>query len=67
MTRQLVVDDTRCIGAGQCVRFAPHAFDQDQETGTVLLVSATTEMDTGVADAVALCPSGAIRWADDVT
>lgn len=62
MTARLLVDDSRCIGAGHCARLAPEVFDQDQDTGTVLLTGDVPDADDAVDAAVALCPSGAIRW-----
>jgi ferredoxin len=64
MTVRLLVDDSRCIGAGHCARLAPDVFDQDQDTGTVVLTGDLTDADGAADAAVGLCPSGAIRWSD---
>jgi len=68
MTRRLIVDGARCIGAGQCVRVAPEIFDQDQDTGTVVLLGPPPGPESdGAGRAVRLCPSGAIRWAGETS
>ncbi|MTD58850.1 ferredoxin [Amycolatopsis pithecellobii] len=59
------VDPGVCVGAGQCVQAAPASFDQDEETGLVVLLEAAGRVDeAAVLDAVALCPSGALRLSD---
>jgi ferredoxin len=56
-----------CIGSGNCVLTAPRVFDQDDDEGLVVVLT-TSEVDpadaAAVRDAVAHCPSGALRWAD---
>ncbi|MFV2085517.1 ferredoxin [Micromonospora sp. LOL_021] len=60
----LVVDPDRCVGAGHCVRLAPELFDQDPVTGVVVGRGGAADPLDGDAlrEAVALCPSGALRW-----
>jgi ferredoxin len=61
---QVVADTSVCIGAGTCVLTAPAVFDQDDD-GVVVVTDAEPgpgEADR-VRDAVALCPSGALRFA----
>jgi ferredoxin len=63
---ELVVDSSRCMGAGQCVLTAPDLFDQSEEEGTVLLVREPRDDETDrslVRRAVDLCPSGAVSFA----
>ncbi|GAA3602989.1 ferredoxin [Kineosporia mesophila] len=57
------VDQDRCVGAGQCVRWAPEHFEQDEETGIIRPFEGelTIKMGTGVEGAVRACPSGALR------
>lgn len=68
----LLVDQDVCIGAGRCVLSAPEVFDQGDD-GLVRLADAgpaTGPGDrvwAGVEQALATCPSGAIRRADPVT
>ncbi len=61
---RILVNEDRCIGAGQCVRWAPAQFDQDEQTGIVrLLAQPDGRAAPGVEGAVRACPSGAIGWA----
>ncbi len=64
MTR-IVVDEEKCVGGGQCVMAAPAVFDQDDDTGTVLLLDAepAAEHDDAVRQAARLCPAVAITVA----
>ncbi|HKT05583.1 MAG TPA: ferredoxin [Rugosimonospora sp.] len=57
------VDQDSCISAGQCVVAAPSVFDQRDEDGVVVLLTATPpdEAAPGVAHAAAVCPAQAIR------
>jgi ferredoxin len=52
-----------CIGSGNCVFSAPAVFDQDDDEGLVVVLAAEVDpRDAGpVRDAVARCPSGALR------
>jgi ferredoxin len=63
---RIAADRDVCIGSGNCVLTAPAVFDQDEAEGLVLL--RTTEPDpqhaAAVRDAVARCPSGALRLID---
>jgi ferredoxin len=56
------VDQERCCGAGQCVLSAPDVFDQDEDTGIVLLLNATPPQErlADVQKAVDVCPAQAI-------
>lgn len=51
-----------CIGAGQCVLAAPTVFDQSEEDGRVLVITAdvTDELAEAVLTAADWCPSGAV-------
>ncbi|MEU5265658.1 ferredoxin [Amycolatopsis sp. NPDC021455] len=59
----ITVDTSSCVSSGQCVLLAPHTFDQDEEDGTVVLL--TDEPAAGEEDAVRQaelsCPAAAIR------
>ncbi|MFV0526414.1 MAG: ferredoxin [Acidimicrobiales bacterium] len=57
-----------CIGSGECVRWAPELFDQDEDLGQVVVLR-TTIPDSGpqaerlgaaLRNAVYACPSGAL-------
>jgi ferredoxin len=56
-----------CIGSGNCVLAAPQVFDQDDDVGLVVLLTpeVTPELATAARDAVAHCPSGALRIVED--
>jgi ferredoxin len=63
---KVVADREVCIGSGNCVLTAPEVFDQDDDVGLVVLLKPeVTPEDAGaVRDAVARCPSGALRIAE---
>jgi ferredoxin len=60
---KISADTGSCVASGQCVLLAPGTFDQDEESGTVVLL--TEEPATGEDDAVRqaelTCPAAAIR------
>ncbi len=60
---KVVIDRSRCVGAGRCVHVAPDVFDQDDKDGLVVLVDATPPDDIVqfVSKAALLCPAQAIR------
>ena len=53
------IDQTRCIGSGQCVLAAPDVFDQsdDDGLGLVLVAEPPADLLPGVRDAVDRCPA----------
>lgn len=55
-----------CVGAGMCVLTAPALFDQDDDGIVTVLrpVPEAAEQDLA-REAVHLCPSGAVRIAED--
>jgi ferredoxin len=59
---KVTIDRDRCIGAGQCVMNVPEVFDQDDDSGTVVLLQEVPA--TGLRDevkrAVRSCPAGVI-------
>lgn len=64
---RVAADRDVCIGSGNCVFAAPAVFDQDDDEGLVVLLSADVDVQAAgaVRDAVAHCPSGALRIAED--
>lgn len=56
------IDQTKCIGSGQCVLAAPDVFDQsdDDGTGIVLIPEPPVGLLPGVRDAVDRCPAQAV-------
>ena len=63
---RVTADREVCIGAGMCALTAPDVFDQDDDDGLVrVLVEMPGESTApAVREAVKLCPSGALRFAD---
>lgn len=64
---RVVTDTARCVGAGQCVLTEPAVFDQNDDDGTVVLLTEHVDgdqLDT-VREAVEMCPSQAISLAED--
>ncbi|MGZ3147735.1 ferredoxin [Lentzea chajnantorensis] len=59
MSAVVRIDQTRCIGAGQCVLAAPDVFDQrdDDGIGVVLVPEPAAGLLPGVRDAVERCPA----------
>ncbi|HEY9524536.1 MAG TPA: (4Fe-4S)-binding protein [Thermopolyspora sp.] len=59
---KIKADTDVCIGAGMCVLTAPEMFDQSEEDGTVILLTAEPRSDQEdlARRAVQLCPSGAL-------
>ena len=60
---RVAADREVCIGSGNCVYSAPTVFDQDDEEGLVVLLTAQVDPQDAdaVRNAVAHCPSGALR------
>jgi ferredoxin len=58
---RVIVDVSRCCGAGQCVLLAPKVFDQE-ESGIVMLLDKAPpkELHTAVREAASVCPTSAI-------
>ncbi|MEV6151017.1 ferredoxin [Nonomuraea sp. NPDC052129] len=59
---KVVIDQARCIGAGQCAIAAPKVFDQREDDGIVVLLDPTPGpgLRDAVHDAMLLCPAGVI-------
>lgn len=60
---KVLVDQDKCVAAGQCVAAAPEVFDQRDEDGVVVLLSEfpPEEQADEVREAAAVCPALAIR------
>lgn len=60
---KVVVDEDKCVAAGQCVAAAMDVFDQRDEDGIVVLLNEhpTVELADDVRNAAAVCPALAIR------
>lgn len=62
-TMKVVIDKDKCIGAGQCVMTAPDVFDQDEDAGTVVLLTErppVTDQDK-IRRAANFCPARVIH------
>ncbi|GAA3684762.1 ferredoxin [Nonomuraea antimicrobica] len=59
---RITADTTVCISAGMCALTAPGVFDQGDDDGlvAVLLSEPSEELREAAAEAVRLCPSGAL-------
>ncbi|WP_086678392.1 ferredoxin [Amycolatopsis pretoriensis] len=60
---KITADTEACVASGQCVLLAPGTFDQDEETGTVVLLAdqPAAGEDDAVRQAELTCPAAAIR------
>ncbi|WP_336158051.1 ferredoxin [Amycolatopsis sp. VC5-11] len=60
---KVVVDQSRCVGAGQCVLVAPEVFDQRDDDGIVVLLQENppAELHAQAKEAAQLCPALAIE------
>jgi ferredoxin len=60
---KVIIDQDRCVAAGQCVAAAVDVFDQRDEDGIVVLLDETppAERAADVEHAARVCPALAIR------
>jgi ferredoxin len=60
---KVVIDQDKCVGAGQCVLLAPDVFDQRDEDGVVVLLQEfpPAELHDDVRQAARVCPALAIE------
>ncbi|VVJ16430.1 Ferredoxin [Amycolatopsis camponoti] len=60
---KITVDTDSCVSSGQCVLLAPGTFDQDEESGTVVVLSEEPAdgEEEAVRQAELTCPAAAIR------
>lgn len=60
---KVVIDEEKCVAAGQCVGAAMEVFDQRDEDGIVVLLNEypPAELAEDVRNAAAVCPALAIR------
>jgi ferredoxin len=57
------VDVPRCVASGQCVLIAPDVFDQRDEDGKVVLLTAEPDpvAHAAVHESALVCPAAAIK------
>ncbi|MGG2459235.1 ferredoxin [Streptomyces sp. RGM 3693] len=60
---KIIIDENKCVGAGQCVLAAADVFDQRDEDGIVVLLNPLPpdDLSAQVEDAAARCPALAIE------
>ncbi|MEK8170133.1 ferredoxin [Streptomyces sp. M19] len=60
---KVIIDQDKCVAAGQCVLAAPDVFDQRDEDGVVVLLQEhpAPELHDDVRQAAQLCPALAIE------
>ncbi|WP_310723103.1 ferredoxin [Streptomyces sp. N2A] len=60
---KVIIDENKCVGAGQCVLAAADVFDQRDEDGIVVLLNPLPPEDLAaqVEDAALRCPALAIE------
>jgi ferredoxin len=60
---KVVIEEDKCVAAGQCVAAAMDVFDQRDEDGIVVLLDENppAELADDVRNAAAVCPALAIR------
>ncbi|MFD3589531.1 ferredoxin [Streptomyces sp. NPDC058683] len=60
---KVLIDEEKCVAAGQCVNASPDVFDQRDEDGIVVLLheNPPAELADDVRNAAAVCPALAIR------
>ncbi|MFI9834734.1 ferredoxin [Streptomyces sp. NPDC051913] len=60
---KIVIDEDKCVAAGQCVAAAMDVFDQREDDGIVVLLDPNppAELADDVRNAAAVCPALAIR------
>ena len=57
---EITVDRELCLGAGQCVVYAPHTFAHDETTKAIVIDPEGDPIDA-IRSAVEGCPMGALR------
>lgn len=59
---EILIDQRKCVGSGQCVLAAPDVFDQRDEDGIAVLLqdNPAEELHDEVREAAQICPAVAI-------
>lgn len=63
----VMVDEDKCCGGGQCVLLAPEVFDQREDDGIVILLEAAPaeHLRATVREAAEVCPAAAILLTEE--
>ncbi len=61
---RMAVDDSRCIGGGQCELLADHVFEVDDDSGIAAVLEPGLLARASALELVDRCPSGAISWSE---
>lgn len=63
---KVLIDQDKCVGAGQCVLASPDVFDQRDADGIVVLLreNPPAELEEEVREAARICPALAIELED---
>ncbi|WP_167471373.1 ferredoxin [Nocardia arthritidis] len=59
---RITADRAVCIGAGMCAALLPEVFGQDESGLVVVRRAESADMTDQVAEAIQICPSGALRF-----
>lgn len=64
---KVIADSHKCVAAGLCVVAEGAVFDQDEETGTVVILNAepSEPLHAGVREAAQVCPAQAITISEN--
>jgi ferredoxin len=65
---KITVEPSKCVASGMCVLVEDSVFDQDEETGTVRLLSDTDpppDVRENVREAARVCPALAISITEE--
>lgn len=64
---RVVLDEPKCVAAGQCVVAAPDVFDQRDDDGVAVVLDETPgpELHDDVREAAAVCPAAAILLVEE--
>lgn len=63
---RISVDESRCVGSGDCANVAPSAFEVDEDTGIAQVLPGAAAVDRARLERAAnSCPTGALSLVDE--
>jgi ferredoxin len=66
MGDRITVDETRCVGSGDCALVAPSAFEVDEDEGLARVLPGAATTDRAQLERAARdCPTGAIALTEE--